>query len=157
MRRFRGAPWTSTTPTTPSNFFDGAVGLDSSYAFRLSGSYVFPGDVTLAGSLISNGGQPYQSTYTITRTVFPTLTRASQVVRLSERGDERLSNVTMLDLRLSRAFRFGDRSITPQIDVFNVTNASTTVALTPGVGGRYLFPSEILAPRVLRLGVAIGF
>jgi hypothetical protein len=144
-------------PNNVRNFFDGAVGLDSKFALRLSGSYVLPGDVTLAGSLISNGGQPYQSTYTITRTVFPTLTRASQVVRLSERGDERLPNVTMLDLRVARAFRFGERSITPQFDVFNVTNASTTAALTTGVGGRYLFPSEILAPRIVRLGVAVGF
>ena len=63
----------------------------------------------------------------------------------------------MLDLRLSRPFRFGDRSITPQIDVFNVTNASTTSTTTVGVGGRYLFPSEILAPRIVRLGLAVGF
>ena len=144
-------------PNNALNFFEGVTGLDSKYALRLSGSYVFPGDVTLAGSLISNGGQPYQSTYTITRAVFPALTRASQVVRLSRRGDERLPNVTMLDLRLSRPFRLGDRSITPQVDVFNVTNASTTVALTTGVGGRYLYPSEILAPRIVRLGVAVGF
>jgi hypothetical protein len=47
--------------------------------------------------------------------------------------------------------------VTPQLDVFNVTNASTTVALTTGVGGRYLFPSEILAPRIVRLGLAIEF
>jgi hypothetical protein len=144
-------------PNNSSTFFDGVVGLDSKYAFRLSGSYRLPADVTLAGSLISNGGYPYQSTYTVTRTVFPALTRASQVVRLSRRGDERLPNVTMLDLRLSRAVRFGRRSFTPQLDLFNVTNASTVVALTTGVGSRYLFPSEILAPRVLRFGFALDF
>jgi hypothetical protein len=144
-------------PNNSQNFFDGVVGLDSKYAFRLSGSYVLPGEVTLAGSLISNGGYPYQSTYTITRAIFPALTRASQVVRLSRRGDERLPNVTMLDLRLSRAFRFGRRSVAPQLDVFNVTNASTLVGVTTGVGGRYLFPSEILAPRIVRLGLSVEF
>ena len=36
-------------PNNALNFFDGLVGLDSTYAFRLSGSYVLPGDLTLAG------------------------------------------------------------------------------------------------------------
>ena len=32
----------------------------------------------------------------------------------------------MFDVRLSRRFRFGDRSFTPQIDFFNIGNASTS-------------------------------
>ena len=58
-----------------------------------------------------------------------TLTRASQTVPLSQRGDERLPNVTLVDLRISRPFKFGSRSITPQLDIFNITNAATVVAL----------------------------
>ena len=37
------------------------------------------------------------------------LTRAAQTVLLSSRGDERFPRVTSVDLRLSRAFRFGER------------------------------------------------
>ena len=145
-------------PNNSQNFPDGVVGPDSKYALRLSGSYRFPGDLNLAMSLISNGGYAYQSTYSITRTAFPALTRASQVVRLSERGDERLPNVTLLDLRLSRAFKIGrGRSINPQFDVFNVTNASTFLNVNPGVGSVYRVPTEILAPRIVRFGLAVMF
>ena len=59
-----------------------------------------------------------------------TLTRASQNVFLSERGDERYENVMMIDLRLSRPFRFGSRSFTPEISFFNITNADTATTVT---------------------------
>ena len=86
-----------------------------------------------------------------------TLTRASQTVPLSQRGDERLPNVTLIDLRISRAFRFGSRSITPQLDIFNIANAASVVALNAAVGNTYLAASEILAPRIIRLGFSLDF
>jgi len=152
-------------PNVSQNFPEGVVGpasgnavADSKYALRLSGSYRFPGELTLAASLVSNGGYAYQSTYTVTRTAFPALTRASQTVRLSERGDERLPNVTMLDLRLSRPFSIGrGRSINPQVDLFNAFNASTFVNVNPAVGSVYRVPTEILAPRIFRFGLAVMF
>lgn len=142
---------------------DGIIGSDSNVAFRLSGSYKFPWDINLAGSMIANSGYPYLSSIVITRAQaaqfgMPVqLTRASQTVLLSERGDERFDNVTMVDLRLSKSFRFGTRSITPEINVFNVGNADTAVNIIQTVGATYLRPSEILAPRIIRLGVAINF
>lgn len=51
---------------------------------------------------------PLTVTYSVSRAVATAngvaLTRASQTVVLSERGDERYGNVTMFDVRLSRAF-----------------------------------------------------
>ena len=139
-------------------FANGIVGYDSKYAFRLAGSYIIPGDVTVAGSLISNGGFPYTSTYTVNRSLYPGLTRSSQVVFLSNRGDERLPNVSMADLRISRAFRFaGNRRVVPQIELFNIANASTVVAINGGVGSSYLKPTQIVAPRIIRIGLNIDF
>jgi len=140
---------------------EGILGNDSTVAFRLSGSYLLPWDINMAGSMIANNGYPFQSNYSISRAFAATqgvaLTRATQVVVLSERGDERFPNVTMFDLRLSRAFRFGTRSFTPQVDFFNITNADTTVAQNNGVGATYLFPSEILSPRIIRVGFSLNF
>src|SRR6185503_14649714 len=67
---------------------EGIIGNDSEVAFRLSGSYLFPAKINLAGSLISNSGYPYVSTYSVTRAaVAPAvaLTRANQTVFLSQR------------------------------------------------------------------------
>jgi hypothetical protein len=139
----------------------GIIGNDSEVAFRLSGSYELPYAITLAGSLVANGGYPYQSTYQITRafaaTQGVTLTRATQTVSLSPRGDERYPSVVLLDLRIDRAFRFGSRSIRPYADFFNITNADTIVRHNVGVGGSYLGPAEIVAPRIIRVGFALNF
>ncbi len=140
---------------------DGIIGSDSQVAFRLSGSYLLPWDVSVAGTLISNSGYPYVSTASVTRAqalaAGVAMTRATQTVLLSNRGDERLDAVTMLDLRLSKTFRFGTRSIGPQVDFFNITNADTATGVNGVVGGTYLFPSEILSPRIIRVGLVINF
>jgi hypothetical protein len=139
----------------------GIIGNDSETALRISGSYELPGKINLAGSMIANNGYPYISTYTLSRADAAlqgiTLTRATQAIQLSERGDERYGNVTMFDMRLSRTFRFGSRSFQPQVDFFNIGNADTTVTKTVAVGSAYLNPVEILAPRIIRIGFSLNF
>jgi hypothetical protein len=139
----------------------GVIGNDSETALRVSGSYELPGRINLAGSLLSNNGYPYISTYALSRAAAAaqgiTLTRASQTIILSERGDERLPNVTMMDLRLSRQFRFGSRSITPTIDFFNVSNSDTKDNQNNAVGANYLLPTSILTPRTIRVGFSLNF
>ena len=64
----------------------------------------------------------------------------------------------MIDLRFSRAFRFGgNRRIVPQFDIFNVGNAATIVALNGAVGPTYRVPSQIVAPRIMQIGLSINF
>jgi hypothetical protein len=144
-------------------YTNGVVGNDSKVAFRLLGSYDAPGNVLVAGSLISNGGYPYVSTYSVTRgSTGGVLARSSQTVFLSDRGGERLPAVTMLDLRVSRAFRFGpNRKIVPQLDIFNVGNASTAVSLNPAAqtttGTPYRGATQIVAPRIIRIGFSVDF
>ena len=141
---------------------EGIIGNDSETAFRLSGSYRLPWDINLAGSMIANNGYPYQSTFAVSRAVAATagvaLTRSSQTVVLSERGDERYPNVMMFDLRLSRTFRFGGgRSFQPQIDFFNVGNTDTVVNHTVAVGPAYLRPGDNISPRIIRVGFSLNF
>jgi hypothetical protein len=140
----------------------GIVGNDSEVGFRLSGSYQLPAGFSFAGSLVSNTGYPYVSTYSITRANALAqqgvrLTRSTQSVDLSRRGDERLPHVTMADIRISRPLRFGDRRIVPQLDIFNIGNASTVVSLQNAVGGTYLDTREIVSPRIIRVGFSIDF
>ena len=64
----------------------------------------------------------------------------------------------MFDMRLSRAWRFGHgRSLAPQIDFFNIGNANTVTSQALAVGGSYLAPQEILAPRIIRVGFSLNF
>jgi hypothetical protein len=135
-----------------TQFPRGIIGNDSRYAFRLSGSYRLPYDITFAGSMTANQGYPYTSTYSLTRAE-----AARQGITLSNRGDERYPNVTLVDLRLSRAFRFGSRSFTPELNIFNIGNAATITSHAVAVGSAYLDPREIISPRIIRLGFSLNF
>ena len=53
--------------------------------------------------------------------------------------------------------RFGSRSFQPQVDFFNIGNADTAVGTTTAVGPTYLRPTEILAPRIIRVGFSLNF
>lgn len=137
----------------------GIVGNDSRYSFKLAGGYMIPrAEVMLSGTFLWNNGYPYQSTMSVTRANVPTLTRSSQTIRLTERGAERLEDVKLLDLRLSKNIKLGNGvKLQPQIEVFNLLNASTIVNIAATTGSRYLFPTEILAPRIFRFGASLNF
>jgi hypothetical protein len=156
----------TTDTNDPNNLLypKGIIGNDSEQAFRLSGSYTLPYDISLSGSMVANNGYPYVSTYNLTRPVAATqginLTRASQTILLSERGDERYEKVVLFDARLSKNFQMGRVRLSPEISLFNITNADTVVATTVAVGPTYLLPSggdPILSPRILRIGFALNF
>lgn len=143
----------------PNNLVNqrGITGDDATHQFKLAGSYVIPrAEVSVSTSFVRNTGYPRQYTYQVTRAVVPNLTRSAQTVRTIPRGDDRLPTVTLLDLRFSRSFRFG-RSfmIEPQLDIFNVTNDDTIVRIVDAIGPRFSFPTEILAPRIVRVGFAM--
>jgi hypothetical protein len=144
-----------------TTFDRGIIGNDSKYAFRLSGSYQLPWEINLSGSLVANAGYPEVSTFQVTRAMAAaqgvTMTRASQTLPLTRRGDERLPNVTMVDVRIARAFRFGSRRFSPQLDIFNIGNASTIVSRNTAVGSTYGRPNEILSPRIIRFGFSLDF
>ena len=145
----------------PNNLINqqGIVGSDATYQLKLSGSYLVPVvDVAVSGSLVRNTGYPRQLTYQVTRALAPGLTRSAQTIRVNERGDERLPGVTLLDLRFSRPIQLGGgRVFEPQLDLFNVTNSDVIVGIVDAIGPRLGFPTEILAPRVLRFGFALKF
>jgi len=145
----------------PNNLINqvGISGNDSTYMFKLSGTYLVPKvDLALSGNFLRNTGYPRQLTYQITRSISPGLTRSSQTVRVDRRGDQRKPSVMMIDLRLSRAFRLpGGRSIEPQLDIFNLTNNDVILNTIDAIGPRLGYPSEILAPRILRVGFALNF
>ncbi|MCU1381989.1 MAG: TonB-dependent receptor [Acidobacteria bacterium] len=134
------------------------IGNDSDWAFRLSGSYQLPWSLNFAATFVANQGYPFISTFSVNRTLVPTLVRSTQTVLLSSRGDERYPDPKLLDIRFSRAFSFGPgRKIVPQIDIFNLGNSNAVTSLNVGVGSSYLVPNGIISPRIARIGFAVNF
>ena len=63
-----------------------------------------------------------------------------------------------LDLRFSRVFRMpGGGTIQPQVDFFNVLNASSVLGITTRLGPRFNVPTSVLDPRVVKFGVNMTF
>ena len=87
------------------------------------------------------------------------LTRASQTVFLSDRGDERLhGGDAARPAPLARRSASAQRRIEPQFDIFNLANASTVAdSINVGVGSTYWLPATIVAPRIMHVGFSLNF
>jgi hypothetical protein len=85
----------------------------------------------------------------------------------------RTDNVTVVDAKIERRFRFGNRSLSAFVDAFNITNtnsanvgsqSSTTgrvnVTLADGTRAQvqgFLRPTSIVPPRIFRFGARLSF
>lgn len=136
----------------------GIVGYDQRYSFRLAGSYLAPWDLELSGTMLYEDGYPFNPTYIIRRTVYPELTRPSQTSYLTEPGTERLPAVLLAGIRFSRPIKLGKgHQLTPQLEIFNLTNGSSITGRVASVGSRYEYPTSILPPRLVRFGFEYRF
>ena len=71
-------------------------------------------------------------------------------------GDVRLDNLHTFDFRVDRPFRFGTVTIIPAIDVFNLTNTNTVLAINRNqAAANANTVSGIIAPRVARFGINV--
>lgn len=131
---------------------------DATWQWRAAGSWKVPlVGLDVAATWLADTGRPRQLTYLVTRAVMPTLTRASQLVRVDRRGDTRRPALRLFDLRVSREFRTrAGWRLSPQVEVFNLTNADTVVNMVDAIGPRLGLPTEILTPRTLRIGLTLG-
>ena len=131
------------------------------FQFIATGLYQAPWGINLAANMVSRQGFSEQYFRNNIRTDDP-LSPLKSVFLLDEAGEIRLPSVTSLDVRVGKEFTFGSGDYRPRInidvDVFNALNSATVLGreynlrLTSGGTVR-----EIMNPRVLRLGLRIGF
>jgi hypothetical protein len=76
---------------------------------------------------------------------------------LIEPSTEFLERVNQLDLRVSKAFRFGRYRVEAIADIYNALNASTVLTVTPNYGPIWLRPNTILQSAFLKLGGRLSF
>jgi hypothetical protein len=161
-------------PDNPNSmlFEGGPTSINVPVSFKASGIYEAPFGAQVAANFQTFAGTPEQSTYIIPRApvaggtssfAVPSLTTSTLTVPINIRGTTSLPQVTMLDLSLSRQFRFneGRIKVAPKIEFFNLGNAATTtrrsVQLTGTGANAYLNPGTVLNPRMIRLGIQTNF
>ena len=166
---------TDTSPTSPNLVINANGNItnanfaDRPHQFKLTGMYMLPHDIALSGNFRSQSGPP------VTRQISRALAfGGNQTINLEPFGSSRLPTLNTIDLRASKAFRFGRRELSVDVDVYNVANANTVWqvrTLTPSItvrpGGdftatplripQFMSPTQVLAPRIVRFGAAYRF
>jgi hypothetical protein len=165
-----------TSLDTSPNFLINADGVittannsDRPHQFKLTGSYLLPYDVLVGANLRSQSGPP------VTRQISQRLALGgNQSINLEPLGSSRLPTMTTVDLRGSKQFRFGNRVLSADVDVYNLTNTNTvwevrtlTPAITVREGGdptgalntiaQFMSPTQVLGPRIIRFSASFKF
>ncbi len=138
-------------------FAYGAIGDDEPHQFKLLGSTVLPGRISFSGSFIANSGHPRVRQLNVGRDLVPTLTRATQTVRLERNDDVRYDKWVMLDLRVGRVFAMRGVRLEPFVDAYNLTNANTVLTDVTTIGPNLGVVSRTINPRVARVGGKLTF
>jgi hypothetical protein len=131
------------------------------YQFTAGGLYQLPRGIGIAGTVVARQGfgQPFFAAAETSDPLLP-----EKRVLLVDPDDHRLPAVVTLDLRAEKTFThraLGRSQLSVMLDVFNVTNAATTLgrqydATATGATG-FNSTLEIMNPRLLRLGVKFQF
>ena len=147
----------------------GGVWINSKWQYNLTGVYMIPVIETSFGVNL-NGRQGYSIPYVVSART-STGEGTKTVLAVDQVDTFRNQNVTDLDMRLAKDFRFyRGMGLTLSIDAFNVLNSNTilqrntaaicsapqaTGVCAPASTANHV--TEVLSPRVLRLGANLSF
>lgn len=149
-------PWDGTDWNNPNrdiNRLDGAVLTDVPWMFNVAGSYIAPLDIQIAWNYRARAGSPLVATARATG-----LVQGSESIYAYERGDERTETVAnLLDINFRKGFDIDQARIEIGADVANIFNSQAADALITSFGSRYLQPSRVLPPRIIRFTAKLLF
>ena len=139
-------------PQTPN---DTLFPLDDTWKWnaRATGSYTLPYDIQLSATLLANSGVPYGRTVTFGK--IPQLNTVT--VRVDPVGSEQLPTFAMANFGLNKSMSVGARKLSVIFNVYNAFNTSAPTAARFLSGPAYGYATQVLAPRMLRLGARFSF
>ncbi|HKV62558.1 MAG TPA: TonB-dependent receptor [Candidatus Acidoferrum sp.] len=152
-----------TDPNNNINRNNNYLNLDSTYVFKIDGTYDLPWKFGTSVNFQHYTGFPIQPVATFSVNNGQGVPVPENII-LQAAGIQRLPSVNQLNLRFSREFIFNDRyRLIPTVDFFNLTNSQTVISevtqYTIGAanGGSYLRPSSAINPFVTRFGLRFTF
>ena len=154
----QGATATSSNTTSP----------DQPHAFKLLGSYQAPWGVTVGANYQALSGLPQD------RNLSVAFAQGTSNIRVEPRGTYRADNLSLLSLRAEKGFRFnGSNRASFIVELHNALNSSAGQVgygtVTRGNASQAAFDAaratvsyfgrvqEIVAPRVLKIGLKLDF
>ena len=122
------------------------------YAVRFSGSYNLPWNITYASSLLMQSGDYYFREVQVRDAV-----NATVAIRVEPQAG-RYDWTKIWDNRFSKRIKtWNSQSIEGELNIYNTLNLNTITSQTNRNGSTYLQPTEIIAARVMKIGVKYRF
>jgi hypothetical protein len=155
-------------PQTPNaeRFNDETV---TNWNFKIFGTYQAPWGITSTGSLRHQSGNNLSRDVSISGGNIASGT----VYEAESNTSYRTDNVTVVDAKVERRFRFGGRALSAFVDLFNILNTNAAnIGSQTGTSGRptvtladgsrvqvqgFLRPTSIVPPRIFRFGMRLMF
>jgi hypothetical protein len=81
----------------------------------------------------------------------------TQAVLAEPLNSQRFDHTTIWDLRTEKVFRFGGRSVSGFMDLYNIANSNAEFRQLYVSGASFGFPSTIIPPRIIRFGVKVDW
>ena len=124
------------------------------YTGKVSGAYMLPWEIQLAGNYERRQGLPQarQVQFTGGQTI------RSIVLNVEPLGSIRLPDTNLVDFRLAKRMSLGrGQTLEARFDFFNVFNLNFVTSRNLRAGSNYLLPSAVILPRILQTGVTYAF
>ncbi len=142
-------------PLTPNHLIntepDGQVKY-TDWSLKLHGTYEGPWGLKVSPMLRHQSGQNFGRTFTAVMN-YGTIRVPAEPINTN-----RQDNVSIVDFRAEKVFRLdATLTVSPFIDLYNVLNANPVQNMTWASGTSYLRPTNIVPPRVARLGAKINW
>jgi hypothetical protein len=123
--------------------------------YSLAGLYELPWDLSLSGALYGRQGYPTAETITINR---PGGLGPTQVLSDRDLDSDRLPSLHLLDVRIQKRLAPGRVRATVSLDVFNALNTAVVLRrFREATSTSFRRPQELVAPRLVRLGLQLRF
>jgi hypothetical protein len=133
--------------------------------YKLSGTIPLPYQFQTGITYQNLPGIPYYSTYVFSNAaIAPSLGRnlslganGTVTVDLIPPQTQFEDRIQQLDLRFARNFRFSGKRFEPEFDIYNALNASPILSVNNSYGAAWRTPTQILAGRLLKVGLKVTF
>ena len=153
-----GCADTTTVCTSGVNAYDNWQG-------KIDSQVHLPYGIKFSPILRLQAGTPFGRTFTTGKkadvagsTVQEPALNLSYTILAEPFGTERTPTQVLFDIRTEKEFTIKDRvTATGFFDVYNIFNTNVVTALTSSTGSAFLLPSNIMPPRIIRVGVKLGF
>ena len=158
------------TPAIPTDLYIGeqigtggrfcdqsAFAVPLRHEFKLAGNYPLPFGIEFGSIIQSYPGPQRVITWTPAASLFPGGRTNSETIILNRPGSLYQPRFTQVDVNLKKTFRFGHKTLSGQVDVFNALNANVVWTTNDAIGASLGQVQSIQPGRMPRLALQLRF